>query len=246
MEFKKTGKRSLIVFMLVCLVCSSISGCAGATSKEPDEATKIVIDEINKLESAEYVLLEDLEKTKERYNSLTDSQKEKVSNYATLLKLEDNYEEVGKIPLTPENYSDYLWIGYKNSFSNMLGRDEKGNETYENLSITVATQGMSEEYEFENVTIEINVGGGYYPLSQLRGGKYGLRAGTEYVDIDETVSFSCDASGSGSEFAIVGVSDTKYGEGAFTSDSNYSPDITLSVTNISGTVLPKKSESQHD
>lgn len=240
MEHKKIGKRSLIVFMLVCLACSSICGCTGGKSKEPDEATKIVIDEINRLESAEYVLLEDLEKTKERYNSLTDSQKENVSNYATLLKLEDNYEEVGKIPLTPENYSEYLWIGYKNSFSGDVGRSERGNDAYENLTITIATQGMSEELEFENVTIEMTIGGGYFPLSRLSGGKYGLRAGTEYVDFNETVSISCDASGIGTDSARVKVNDTKYGKGAFASDPEYSPDITLTVTKISGTVLPKK------
>ena len=243
MKDKKSGlevfKRCLVLTILGCMICIILIGCSGGTSKKPDEATLIVIDEINRLENADVVSLEELEKAKERYNSLTDNQKEKVTNYATLLKLEDNYEEVGKIPLTPENYSDYLKIGYKNSFFKEIGW-EGDNKVYKNMEVIVAALGVSDEYEFENVKIEVKVGGGYYPLSNLSGAKYGLRAGTSWVDIDETVSFSCDGKGNGSESSIISVSDSKYGEGAFSTDSSHSPEISLSVISISGTVLPNR------
>ena len=216
-------------------------GSAGLplTATKPDEATQIVIDEINRLQTVEVLTLDDIEKAKERYNSLTDSQKEKVPNYAVLLKLEDNFAELGKIHLTLDNYQEYLTVSYDQSFSLEKGKDEKGRKVFETMTIKALSLGK-DEYKYEDVVIQIRVGGEYGPLSKLGSGKYGLRAGTPILEIDDTFSFFCDETGVGSGLVNIYAGDTKYGEGVFGTDSFLFGNVTLTITDISGTVLPKK------
>ena len=68
------------LIMALCLI-----GCG----KKPDEATQMVIDEITAITEADHYDVDAINTAYERYNTLTDSQKEMVTNYADLLKAQD-------------------------------------------------------------------------------------------------------------------------------------------------------------
>lgn len=70
----------------VLLVAVLFCGCSSTPS---DPAAKIVYDQINEMAESGNYLVSDIERVKERYNSLTDKQKEQVKNYAALLEMED-------------------------------------------------------------------------------------------------------------------------------------------------------------
>ena len=72
--------------IIAIVMCVFFAACQ---SPKPSEAAQMVIDEIAQLSESKDYSLKDIEKLKERYNSLPDSQKEQVSNYAALLKMED-------------------------------------------------------------------------------------------------------------------------------------------------------------
>lgn len=93
-------KKSITTIILAGLLTVSLLGC----SKQTDPAAQLVIDEITALVEADSVTGDDIEKAKERYNSLTDAQKNQVTNYADLLKLEDAYEEYVNSVIAAEEY----------------------------------------------------------------------------------------------------------------------------------------------
>lgn len=70
---------------------------------KPDEATQLVIDEINEVCAAKYYDEVAIEKAYSRYCTLTDSQKEHVYNYADLLRLQDGLENAKELYAKEQN-----------------------------------------------------------------------------------------------------------------------------------------------
>ena len=82
-------RRVHILFFSLSLLC--LIGCG-----KPDEATQMVIDEITAITESNTLNIEDINTAYERYNTLTDKQKEQVTNYADLLKAQDQLNNVIK------------------------------------------------------------------------------------------------------------------------------------------------------
>lgn len=79
---------------LLCVLASSVmfASCGGKT----DEVSQKIIDDINAIGTVELDDAELITKTLERYNTLTDKQKEQVTNYSVLLDAEDELETLKK------------------------------------------------------------------------------------------------------------------------------------------------------
>lgn len=82
----------IIRIVLVLTIAFTLVACSAAT----DPAAQIVIDQIQEMTESGEVSAADIEKAKERYNSLPDNLKRQVKNYADLLKLEDAYQEAAE------------------------------------------------------------------------------------------------------------------------------------------------------
>ena len=69
----------------------------------------MVSDQIAEMKESGSYSLQDIEKAKERYNSLTDDQKKQVKNYADLLKMEDAYEDAVADSTVHILGTEFLW-----------------------------------------------------------------------------------------------------------------------------------------
>jgi hypothetical protein len=203
-------------------------------SSKPDEATQMVIHNISELEQKKPIKLADIARVKERYNSLTDKQKEMVSNYAELLSMEDNYAELGKVELTLHNYKKYLDVNCEWSFcgASTEWRGEGGADIYNNITTLVQSSGL-DKYQYNDVKIKVRFNLDYYPYTKtsISGRNYGLRAGTldEVETTDNTIK--CDENGVGRNIDFIDCRNGLFGErGISTAD--------FTVIEISGTVLP--------
>ncbi len=99
--------KKIIRALVSCLVIFSLIAC----TKEIDPASQIVMDDIVKLTESETISLAEIERAKERYNSLTDEQKNQVNNYADLLKLENAYYDAVDAAVAQEEYEKTHYKG---------------------------------------------------------------------------------------------------------------------------------------
>ena len=86
-------------------ICANEDSFVLVGCSKTDPAAQMVSDQIAETKESGSYSLQDIEKAKERYNSLTDDQKKQVKNYADLLKMEDAYED--DMPMTPSGKVDY-------------------------------------------------------------------------------------------------------------------------------------------
>lgn len=222
--------KKVLAVIIVLTLCVCMFGCG-----KPDEATQIVIDEIAELEASDHITLDGIAKAKERYNSLSDKQKEKVTNYATLLKMEDNYEELGKITLNADNWPEFLDV--KGRCFGSDGDSKKnpipgyGKTDYSHMTVETTVKGK-ENHRYENVMVSVEISVNYIPyLMKPEMGFYAFYDGTPAETEEWMRVISCDESGNG---FTTDVKECK--TGAFSNQSLQ--DFEIIITDVSGTVLP--------
>ena len=221
--------------LLSVLICVSLCVCLFGCSSKPDEATQMVIDEIAKLEQSDHVTLAEIEKAKERYNSLSDKQKEKVSNYSKLMEIEDNYAELGKIELTLENCADYLDItgDWLLAGENTKKKAEGNTYVYDFCNNRVDVTGH-EKIQYNDVKITIEFYLDYFPYTLPQNnsrGNYGLRAGTTNEMVTKNYIIECDEFGKGSATDVIECQNGMFGVKGINKAE-------FKITEVSGTVLP--------
>ncbi len=223
--------KKVLAVIIVLTLCVCMFGCG-----KPDEATQIVIDEIAELEASDHITLDGIAKAKERYNSLSDKQKEKVSNYATLLKMEDNYEELGQIVLTPENIYDYMstvkceWALCDESGENISIVSAAGLKLYPCIECILKSSGRN-NVKYNNVKLTVKVTYEYVTMvkDQSTGEYlYDMNAPTD-TTIKEMI-ISCDELGDGSVYDIMKCEGGQLGP--------YTNEVRYEIIDVSGTVLP--------
>lgn len=216
------------IIVLICLLTLNLFGC----SKKIDPVAQKIIDEIAQLETSDNVTLAEIEKIKERYNSLTDDQKKQVSNYVLLLEIEDNCG----ISLTMDNYENYINVtgGYEFSGTKSVARASSNVPIYSSLTAEMVATGNA-EYQYNGVEVTIEFHLDYFPYTTPKNnpsGDYGFRGNTTSVIEQKTYTIKCDISGNGNITDTIECQNGMFGEESICKRTYYK------VTDISGTVIP--------
>ncbi len=158
---------------LIALICLSIfSFSTGSFAFGKSEAVKNVEQMIADIGTVTLDSGGRISEAETAYESLSEENKSKVSNYYTLLEARSKFDSLG-IKITLDNYEKYLSVSCKKKLSGAIdfgqamgtGRNA-GTYVYTQIDFQLEVSGKSKNYDYNDVIVTAKINGHYVPFSQ--------------------------------------------------------------------------------
>lgn len=229
--------KKALVGLLSLLIALSLAGCGKSESVKNVESLISSIGTVT-LDSEEQITA-----ANEAYNALSDEEKKQVSNYDTLLDAEKEYDSLG-IKLTKDNYEKYLNISCSQTlkgeldYGEVMGASHIGSSVYTAIDISLSVSAKSQNYDYNDVIVEVKITGYYVPLTAnvVRRIGWNLTMEEYYYDnmnpIDITLTATTDIVGSGEDVKTIELQDEQFLLDNSVEISGYE------IVSVSGTMTP--------